>query len=113
MLRHICCLFLIGLANSVVAATADEISFNEQIRPLLAEKCLACHGPDTASRKADLRLDIKDVATAGGAIVPGEVDESELIARILSDDPEMVMPPPDSNKKLSNSDKQLLARWVE
>ena len=113
MLRHICGLFLMGMASSVFAAAADEISFNGKIRPLLAEKCLACHGPDTGSRKADLRLDTEDGVTARGVIVPGEADESEIIARILSDNPEIVMPPPDSNKRLSNNDKQLLVRWVQ
>ena len=74
----------------LIAATADEISFNERIRPLFAENCLACHGPDTASRKADLRLDTKDGATAAGAIVPGEVDEDELVPVHEADDDEAV-----------------------
>lgn len=90
-----------------------DIQFNEQIRPILSEYCFACHGPDSASRKAELRLDTRAGATADGAIVPGNVEESELIARIVSDDPDVVMPPPDSQRQLKPEHKQLLTRWIK
>ncbi len=81
---------LIGASSS---GFAGEVEFNRDIRPILRETCFRCHGPDSASRKADLRLDQREDAIKAGAIVPGKLDESELIARILSDDPEEVMPP--------------------
>jgi hypothetical protein len=92
---------------------ATPIGFNDQIRPILSEYCFACHGPDSASRKADLRLDKAESAIDLGAVVPGKPDESELIARILSDDPESVMPPPATGKKLKPEEKQLLRKWIE
>jgi len=92
---------------------AVEMRFNDQIRPLLAEKCFGCHGPDTAARKADLRLDTRNGAVESGAVVPGAADQSELIARIMSGDPDHQMPPPDSHKQLSENDKQLLRQWID
>ena len=71
-------------ADSVCAADSKP-SFNRDIRPILAENCFACHGPDSAARKADLRLDRRDAAVKMGAIVPGKPDESELIQRVFSD----------------------------
>ena len=107
-------LLLISFVARVVAADQPApIRFNDHIRPILAENCLACHGPDTASREADLRLDTGEGAIASGLIVPGQADESELIARIISDDPDEQMPPPDSGKKLSSQQKQLLVRWID
>ena len=94
-------------------ATAEPIRFNDEIRPILAEHCLACHGPDTAKRKADLRLDQPDTAIELGAVVPGDAEGSELIARIRSDDPETVMPPPDFGKPLTTTQKELLAQWID
>jgi Protein of unknown function (DUF1553)/Protein of unknown function (DUF1549)/Planctomycete cytochrome C len=88
------------------------VEFNRDIRPILSENCYLCHGPDKTDRKADLRLDLREVALAKGAIVPAKVEESELVARILSDDPEEVMPPPKSTKKLTAAQKELLKRWV-
>src|SRR6185312_16925478 len=72
--------------------------FNRDIRPILAENCFSCHGPDSASRKADLRLDRRDDAVASGAIVPGKPDESSLIARVCASDESEVMPPPRTKK---------------
>ena len=99
----------------VVTASAradDELGYNRAIRPILADNCFACHGPDSAARKADLRLDRREVAVENGAIVPGKPDESELIARITSDDPETRMPPPASHKKLTPEQKKTLAQWI-
>ena len=94
------------------AVAAGEIGFNQHVRPLLTESCFTCHGPDSAGRKADLRLDLRESAIESGAIIPGDAEQSELIARITSSDPDLVMPPPDSRKQLSDADKLLLQRWV-
>lgn len=105
-------LFLVCLAANCISA-ADTVSFNQDIRPVLAAKCFACHGPDENHREADLRLDSRQTAIDLEAIVPGEADESELIRRILSDDPDEVMPPPSSNETLTADQKQVFRRWVE
>ena len=76
-----------------------KLEYNRDIRPILAENCFACHGPDSAARKADLRLDRRDDAVEAGAIVPGKPDESELIERIYSADADEVMPPPKTQQE--------------
>jgi hypothetical protein len=95
-------------------ATCDDPapSFNRDVRPILAAKCFACHGPDASHRKAKLRLDERAVALSRKAIVPGDADASELIQRILSEDPDERMPPPDSDKTLSQLERETLRRWV-
>ena len=95
------------------AEDTDKLQFNRDIRPILYETCLRCHGPDSAARKANLRLDKREAAIEAGAIEPGDPDASEMVARILSDDPELVMPPPSSNKTLTAAQKYILARWVK
>ncbi len=96
-----------------ISAVADEpLQYNRDVRPILAEYCFACHGPDSAARKADLRLDLRDAAIDHGAIAPGEPDESSLIERILSDDPAETMPPPETKKDLSAEQKKILKRWI-
>jgi hypothetical protein len=94
------------------AGAAGKIEFNRDIRPILAENCFACHGPDSASRQADLRLDRREVALSTGAIAPGKPDESKLIRRVFSADPAEVMPPPSSRKKLTDAEKESLRRWI-
>jgi len=91
---------------------AEGIQFNRDIRPILSDNCFFCHGPDAGHRQADLRLDIRDDAIAGGAIEPGDIEASVLVARILSDDPDLVMPPPDSNKRLTAEQIETLRAWV-
>ena len=103
---------LSALALIGPGASADEVEFNRDIRPILRETCFRCHGPDSGSRKADLRLDRRDDAIKAGALVPGKLDESELINRILSEDPEEIMPPPDAKKPLDAAQKDLLKKWV-
>ena len=107
-----------GLAASAVLAESapaptTAVSFNRDIRPLLSDNCFHCHGPDANHRQADLRLDIRDAAIEFGAIVPGEPADSLLVERLHETDPELVMPPPESHKKLSPAQKQLLARWIK
>ena len=92
------------------------VDFGRDIRPLLADSCFPCHGPDSETREADLRLDTRDGAFGdrGGyaAFVPGDVDGSEAMLRILSEEPDDRMPPPDSNLTLTGGEKQLIAEWV-
>ncbi len=94
------------------ADAEDLVDFNREIRPLLSNHCLICHGPDEAERAAGLRLDSLAGATAdlGGyaAIAPGDPEESELFVRITSDDPDLQMPPPGKGKPLSEPEIALL-----
>jgi hypothetical protein len=101
---------VLGLSPQLQAA--DRIEYNRDIRPILAENCFACHGPDSASRKARLRLDQHEAAIAAGAIVPGKPDESEMVRRIVAEDVKERMPPVKTNKKLTTEQKELLKRWV-
>ncbi len=107
---------IVGITLGWTAVAAEDVSFNEQIRPLLSSRCFACHGPDEESREAGLRLDRGDGDDGAlvVAIVPGSVDESEVWARITSEDPDVVMPPPDSHlKPLSTDEQALVRRWIE
>jgi hypothetical protein len=93
------------------------IEFNRDVRPILSDNCFHCHGPDNNARKAGLRLDLRDnaiKAAESGAmpIVPGKPAESELARRISSMDTDEVMPPPDSHKKLTPRQKEILNRWI-
>jgi hypothetical protein len=105
-------------AGDAAPAPAEKTDFNRDIRPILADKCFKCHGPDTSQRKAKLRLDsLRDAqapAESGSrAIVAGHVDESELIRRITSGDPEERMPPPRTGKTLSAAEIARLRSWIE
>jgi hypothetical protein len=94
------------------------LSFNKDIRPILSENCFACHGPDSGNRQAGLRLDTYEQATeeldsGSRAIVPEDVAASELIARVLSDDPDTVMPPPEAKiGRLSPEQVATLKQWI-
>ncbi len=94
----------------------DRLDFNRDVRPVLAAKCYACHGPDEDKREAGLRLDLREGATAdlGGhrAIEPGRPQASEAWLRIVSEDPDDVMPPPSSPKQLTAAERALLRRWI-
>jgi hypothetical protein len=90
----------------------EPLAYNRDVRPILSRTCFACHGPDSASRKADLRLDRRDDAIAAGAIVPGKVDESEMVRRLFSEEPEERMPPPDSHAEMTQAEREALKRWV-
>ena len=87
--------------------------FNRDIRPILSDNCFACHGPDSNKREADLRLDDRAAAIESGAIEPGQLGSSELITRILSEDPDSMMPPPESHKTLTAEQKKLLCDWIK
>ncbi|WP_206352071.1 PSD1 and planctomycete cytochrome C domain-containing protein [Tautonia rosea] len=107
----------ISLANSWAFADDDPVDFNRDIRPILSNKCLFCHGPDEAERKAGLRLDVRDDALDASkgyaAILPGNPDESELIYRVESEDALEVMPPPSVGNPVTPEEAELLRRWVE
>ncbi len=107
-------LFLFSFIN---IAPAELIDFNRDVRPVLADKCFACHGGDAKSLKGDLRLDLRDKATAPAksgktAIIPGKAEQSELVQRVISQDPDDQMPPPDSHKSLTTEEKKLLSQWI-
>ena len=90
---------------------AVDVSFGKQIRPILAEHCLNCHGPDEQRREGGLRLD-QEASSKKSAIVPSQPDQSELIKRITSTDPDQRMPPAETGKSLTETEIQLLRRWV-
>jgi hypothetical protein len=114
------CLALAGLlplpwSRSMAAPPVD---FDREVRPILADRCFACHGPDENERQADLRLDLpeelrKPADSGRPAVVPGKPDESGLIRRINSTRKGFLMPPPESGKTLSPAEKDVLRRWVE
>ncbi len=103
---------LLTCASSTLIRAGDELSFNRDIRPILSDTCFFCHGPDSEHREADLRLDIEELAKQD-AIEPGNASVSEMIARITSSDPDELMPPPESGKRLSQKQIVLLKRWVD
>ena len=97
------------------APAAEPVSFSRDVLPILSDNCFSCHGPDEGHRKADLRLDTREGATADAiqAVVPGRPEASELIRRIVSTDEDEVMPPPKSHKaRLKPGQTELLRRWI-
>ena len=108
-------LLLLSLPSALAASPAggDTLRYNRDIRPILADACFACHGPDSASRKADLRLDQRDVAVEMEAIAPGHPEASEMIRRITSTDPDERMPPPETKKTLTEAQIERLKRWIQ
>lgn len=108
---------LLMMAGPVRAAETDSrVDFTHDVRPILADNCFHCHGPDEAERQADLRLDVwenaGDILGAETVITREQPGESELIARITSDDPDMRMPPADSGKTLTPEQIEILRQWV-
>jgi len=109
-----------SLVAAEKVASEKTIDFNRDIRPILFNNCIKCHGPDEAERHGGgdhgLRLDTFEGATedldGSAAVTPGDPDKSELIARITSDDPDLVMPPASSGKKLTEGEVTLLRRWI-
>src|SRR5262249_43966040 len=98
-------------------AEESQIGYRHDVLPILSDRCFKCHGPDSASRQAGLRLDRPADATAKldsgeTAIVPGDPAKSELVARTMSSDADIMMPPPDSGKVLSATEKETLRRWI-
>jgi len=124
-LTFILLLFLIGCSLTVpkeIEVKYDEIpekvDFNYHVKPILSDRCYSCHGPDEKSRRAGLRLDQEKTAfmkllSGKTAIDPGSISGSEMAHRILSNDPDEVMPTPESNLSLTNTEKAILLRWIE
>src|SRR3954465_14605357 len=94
------------------APATQPLQFNRDIRPILSEACFTCHGPDKNARKGKFRLDDRDSALKKNAIVPGDPEKSEAIKRLFTTDPDDQMPPPDSGKKITPQQKELLRKWI-
>ena len=108
-----------GLVLSIgfTSAAESRVRFNRDIRPILTDNCLACHGPDNNARKAGLRLDQREglfekTPKRGPAVVPGNLEKSELWQRVITTDPDDLMPPPESHKTLKPEQKEVLKRWI-
>jgi len=112
-MRRFLALSLLLLARSPGATPVD---FNRDVRPIISEKCYHCHGPDEDTRRADLRLDLREDAIKERdgvrAIIPGKPDQSELMVRVLSKDPDEVMPPPKEHHVMSEAECKTLHRWI-
>ncbi len=110
------------LPEDVAAAYNDlpeTVDFNFHVKPILSDRCYKCHGPDDNARKAEFRVDLEEVAFSklkkegGYAFVPGKVGKSVAWRRIISDDPDFHMPPPESNLSLTAKEKALITKWIE
>lgn len=117
MMPTACKILTIAVLFSV-ESSADDIDFNLDVRPILSNKCLLCHGPDPDGLQAGLRLDLRETATIeldSGliAVVPGKPDESELMARIISDDEDIRMPPPEHGASLTAEEVDVFRRWIQ
>ena len=104
--------FVVFVGIGYAATPSSTLSFNRDIRPILSENCFQCHGPDANRREAELRLDVRAAAVDALALVPGKPDASEAIRRIFAADPDDRMPPADSHRSLTETQKQTLKRWV-
>lgn len=116
-MKHALLFVVVVLFSTRVSAAADRISFNREIRPILSDACFQCHGPDDKQRKAGLRLDVKESAlksaeSGATAIVPGKVDASELLKRLITTDESLQMPPANSGKKITPQQIELIKRWI-
>src|SRR5262249_23041940 len=108
-------LILLFGAPAAAGEARSGVVFSRDVLPILSDNCFQCHGPDPKARKAPLRLDTPEGAlrTADPVIVPGKSAASELVRRISTGDPDEVMPPPKSNRKLTPGQVGLLKRWVD
>ncbi|HEV8543791.1 MAG TPA: DUF1549 domain-containing protein, partial [Verrucomicrobiae bacterium] len=107
---------LLFLPKDATAAGA-KVDFQREVHPILSQNCFLCHGPDEKDRKSGLRLDLRDEAlkpakSGKKAIIPGDSDQSELVARITQTDPDEKMPPAKSGKKLTDHEIDVLRRWI-
>ncbi len=109
----------VSLPPEIAARLPDHVDYGFHIRPLLADRCYACHGPDDDARQGDLHLYTEEGAvhtalpSGNRAIVPGSARKSEVFQRIYSEDPEQIMPPPESNLTLTDYDRALIAKWID
>ncbi len=109
-----------NVASDIGVKVPEVVDYNFHIKPILSDNCYTCHGPDANKRKAGLRLDIEENAFAELArnpgkfpIVAGKPDQSEVYRHIVSDEPSEMMPPPDSQLRLSNHEKELIKKWIK
>src|SRR5438874_11091995 len=112
-----CAVTLMLLIAAPNVRAAEKTDFQRDIRPLLADKCFACHGRDAEHREGGLRLAERAAALKGGdsgeqAIIAGQPDKSELVRRIFASDPDERMPPAKAKKELNSIEKELLRRWI-
>ena len=109
---QICCVSgALLIATSAFAEQA--LRFNRDIRPILSDKCFACHGPAAQEADVDLRLDTREaVMQEEGIIVPGKPEESEFVRRIFTSDVDEIMPPEETHKPLDDQERALLRRWI-
>ena len=119
-MKHLRGIFSALFASSALPADEVALSFNRDIRPILSDNCFGCHGTDAHDAKAGLQLHSFEAATAPlgkgkdrQALVPGDRGASELWKRVRSKNPEEIMPPPDSNHRLSPEQIELLGRWID
>ena len=106
------------MASPALHAADRPIVFNRDVRPILSENCFACHGPDPGTRKAGLRLDTREgmfqsTPKRDAAVIPGKPDTSPLWQRVITQDPDEVMPPPKSHKEIKPEQRALLKKWIQ
>ena len=99
-------------ATAAVATELAPLEYNRDIRPILAENCFYCHGPDANKRKGKLRLDVRDEALKKKAFVPGDAAASELVKRLFTKEADDAMPPADSHRALTAAQKETLKSWI-
>ena len=122
----VCCCYFLGCSptlpediETAYAALPDKIDFNFHVRPILADRCYPCHGPDANARKADLRLDKESEVFSLNEdstvypVIPYKPQESALINRVLHQDAEEMMPPIDSKLQLTAGEKAILVKWIK
>ncbi len=112
-------IFQTGTASPTAFRMPETVDYNFHIKPILSDNCYACHGPDANKREAGLRLDLEEAAFSElaenpghYAIVPGKPSKSALYERIISNDPQYIMPPPESDRILQDFEKELIKKWI-
>ena len=111
MSKHVLILWCSAVYALLCVDVASAVDFNRDIRPILSQNCFQCHGPDEAARQAELRLD--EPVSLATVIRTGRPNQSELIRRITTSDPEQQMPPADSKLQLSAKQKELITEWIK
>ena len=116
--RLLCWTAVLVTALSPLQAEPLPVNFSREVLPILSDRCFHCHGPDPGHRKADLRLDLESGATRSldgtRPIVPGDLEGSEVWHRLITEDEDEMMPPPDSHRKpLSSEEKETIRRWIK
>ena len=113
-----CSLEIPAEINQEYTGLPEVVDFNYHVKPILSDRCYQCHGPDEKTRKAGLRLDVESIAfskmaSGNRAFSPGNLSKSESAKRIIHEDPEIVMPPPEANLTLTNREKAMIFKWIK